>query len=76
LPVTIAKVGVVGALDPDTREVSSIMAHRRRISTNYDPRGGTRTTENGKVEGNEELECGANSSTPNPQQLPLLALEH
>jgi hypothetical protein len=33
-------------------------------------------TRNEKVEGNEELVCGANSSLQYPQQLPLLVLEH
>jgi hypothetical protein len=47
----IIEVGVAGAPNPDTGEVSSIMAHRRRLlSTKFDPRGGTHMTLNGKVQ--------------------------
>jgi len=58
-------VGVVGAPDPDTCEVSPIMSHQRRIlSTKSDSGRGNRMTRNEKVEGNEELACGENSSPP------------
>jgi hypothetical protein len=63
--ITITEVGVAGASDHDIGEVLPIMTHIRGIlSMKSDPIGGTRMTENGKVEGNEELKCGVNSLAP------------
>jgi hypothetical protein len=62
--VTIVKVGVAWAPDPDTDEVSSIMAWWGGILLvrSY-LEGGTCTNGNGKFPGNGGLKCGVNSST-------------